>query len=100
MLGPQASPPARVQRNPEALVLAESVPFDAGRRGRLRSWHDDAHFGFTVVATRLLLRSSAGLDGRRIRTMRRFIQILLLTIVLPVKVIFSGVGDFFDLTDR
>jgi len=51
MLGAQASPPARVPRNPdrerrllfEGVDATKLVTFDAGRRGRLRSQHDDAH---------------------------------------------------------
>jgi len=45
VLGPQASPPARAQRNQEQLFEpldeTELVLFDAGRRGRLRSQDDD-----------------------------------------------------------
>jgi len=44
VLGTQASPPARAQRNQEHLAGSldeiELVPLYAGRRGRLRSQHD------------------------------------------------------------
>jgi hypothetical protein len=46
VLGPQASPPARVERNPDqerSVDEIQLVTFDTGRRGRLRSQHDDAH---------------------------------------------------------
>src|ERR1043166_2561987 len=52
VLGPQASPPARVSRNRDregnfsltkGVDATQLVSFDAGRRGRLRSQHDDAH---------------------------------------------------------
>jgi hypothetical protein len=45
VLGPQASPPARVEKNQESLTLSHStkmelVLLDTGRRGRLRSQDD------------------------------------------------------------
>jgi len=57
VLGPQASPPARVETNQlycNNAVCERTVTFpirvarDAGRRGRLRSQDDDAHIFFTA----------------------------------------------------
>jgi hypothetical protein len=61
VLGPQASSPARVSRNPDregnrslinGIDATQLVIFDAGRRGRLRSQDDDAHIIFTASTAR------------------------------------------------